>query len=129
MQCDCKGCGTTYDDYNHSKICPHDEFIPNSYVAGQLAVDDPTQKEFWMRPKATLREHVRIVTKQAMWFDMDKPADFNMAAFVTSIRSVGFLLNDSIYQPAEGIATIFVWNEGAPPKDQGVVLPFPSAPA
>lgn len=66
-------------------------------------------------------EKVRVVTKQGMWFDLDKPDDFNMSAFAASIRGNGCLLTEKLFQPLSEIATIFVWSEDKPPKMDNVV--------
>lgn len=73
-----------------------------------------------------MAEHIRIVTTQGPWFDLDKPKNFEMVGFVMAIKAAGHLLNQRVYQPLEGIATIFIWDDAQPPKDGGVNLPDPT---
>jgi len=72
--------------------------------------------------------HIRVVTKQGLWFDMDMQVGFSMVTFVTAIKAMGQLINEAVYQPHDNIATIFVWSDAAPPKDGGVNLPTPTVP-
>jgi hypothetical protein len=81
-----------------------------------------------MVPLPKKKRMVRVVTTQGMWFDLDMPDNFSMSAFATSIRITGFLLNDYIYQPAESIATIYVWEDKPPVAGEGVVIPFQKPP-
>src|ERR1700676_5261516 len=76
------------------------------------------------------KEFVRVVTTLGHVFDMDKPDDFNMVMFATSIKANACILNPHLFQPLEHIATIFCWSEDKPPVlNTAVVLPFPGKPA
>lgn len=102
-------CAAVYNELEQQAGCPH------------LSASN-------VQPITKKKEHVRIVTEQGYWFDLDKPDDFSMVAFVMSIKANGHLLNERIWQPDDGIATIFVWSEDAPPKQEGTVLQFPKGP-
>lgn len=63
-------------------------------------------------------EKVRMVTEVGN-YDIDLRADFNLGAFVTSIRSSGYFLHvdtngRGIYTPAERIVTIFTFSTDMP---------------
>lgn len=104
----CPMCMAEYNPATESTFCPHQK----------MAVKVAPRKQ-----------KIRLVTTTGWWFDMDKPADFNMFIFATSIRATGFLINDALYQPQETIASIFVYNEDNPPTQQtGVVIDFPGKP-
>lgn len=104
----CPMCNVSYNSATEAVFCPH----------GPLAIQPAPRKQ-----------KVRVVTTTGWWFDMDKPDDFNMFNFATSIRATGFLINDALYQPADKISSIFVYNEDSPPQLQtGVVIDFPGKP-
>ncbi len=69
---------------------------------------------------------VRIVTDNNGFFDLDKPDDFVLGVFVTSIRSAGYFLGDTVYIPVDKIVTIFVHDldnpQAAPLKREGTIL-------
>jgi hypothetical protein len=73
------------------------------------------------------KQMVRVVMREGGgWFDMDKPDDFNMLAFMTSVRATGHIMNDHMYVPLDMIASIFIWSQDNPPKMEGggAVVPF-----
>lgn len=108
MMTKCPTCMAAYDNATEGMFCPH----------APLAVKAEPRKQ-----------KIRLVTTTGWWFDMDKPADFNMFVFATSIRATGFLINDMVYQPQETIASIFVYDAEKPPELQtGVVIDFPRKP-
>lgn len=73
------------------------------------------------------KEKMRVVLKTGYWIDLDIPADFNMVAFVTSIKANGHIMNDKMFQPLDMVASIFLYEEQAPPQQLGHVLPFKGA--
>lgn len=79
---------------------------------------------FELRPK---KEMIRVVTKLGHYFDMDRPADFNMISFVTLIKANGHILNEHMFQPLDQIVSIFIFNVDSPPKMPGEVIRFPGA--
>lgn len=104
----CPICNAGYDNATDGMFCPH---------APLVVIPAPREQK------------VRVVTTTGWWFDMNKPPDFNMFNFVMSIRSTGYLINERIYQPAETISSIFVFDADMPPNQQtGVVIDFPGKP-
>lgn len=67
---------------------------------------------------------VRVVLKNGFWFDFLADEQFNLTTYVSTIRACGYILNVSLYVPLTEIQAIFMYPTNAPPKEQGVVVPF-----
>lgn len=53
---------------------------------------------------------LRITLIDGTALDMDTPQPFDMAAFVSSIRAMGYMIGPGIYIPAEQICMMLVMN-------------------
>ena len=62
-----------------------------------------------------MTDKIRVVTRDGNFFDMDKPDDFNMPTYVSSVRASGCILNMGLYVPHDFIGVIFTYNTDAPP--------------
>lgn len=80
------------------------------------------------KPAEKPKQWIRVVMKNGMFFDMDRPADFSMIGYVSAIRSTGYILNEGLYVPLDDIQSIFTYNGEVLAGTQGVVLQFPSKP-
>lgn len=98
-------------------ICPRCGENHGLLVPCETVVSIPNKKEM-----------IRVVTKLGHAYDLIKPPDFSMLAFMTSVKANGHIMNEHMYQPLDQIVTIFVYAVDNPPKE-GQVLQFPSVPA
>jgi hypothetical protein len=68
---------------------------------------------------------IRVVTRDGSFFDMDRPAEFNMLNYVTNIRANGCIINNQLYVPHDFVGCIFTFDTDAPPPStmrQGSIL-------
>lgn len=107
--------------FDYGSSCPECGYPKPQHSVGCALRDDVARFE-----KAKKKEMVRIVTKRNNWFDMEIPKDFDMLAYITSVRAMGYILNHRMYMPVEEIECIFLWSEQPTGSAQGVVLPFPA---
>lgn len=70
------------------------------------------------------QQSVRIVMKNAQWFDFSAPEGFKLIEWVTMVRAAGYVLNPGLYVPVDQIQAVFMFNPEQPPATQGVTVPF-----
>lgn len=74
------------------------------------------------------KKNLRIIHKTplgsfgALFFDINGLDDgFTLPVYVQAVRAAGYILNDTLYVPADEIAGMFVWTEDKPPQPMNVV--------
>jgi hypothetical protein len=62
-----------------------------------------------------MTQKIRVVTRDGNFFDMDKPDNWTLPGYVSSVRATGCILNEQIYVPHDFISCIFTFDTDAPP--------------